>query len=151
MAARGSPCLGRQPALSAAARGLPSGRRARRAPWQLACKLGQGSLHNPIGIGAAGKSTQHDDAATVELRLNACSDCAARERAIRVVSERKRGLRVGDEARGAYSRTQRQAQACVGYFFAVREGSAPAMRAVMPVAGRVFANARTRGSSAGRG
>jgi hypothetical protein len=39
-----------------------------------------------------------------------------------------RAARVGNEARGAYMRTQRQAQACVGYFFAVREGSSPAMR-----------------------
>ena len=33
--------------------------------------LGQGSLHNPIRIGAAGKSTQHDDAAN--LATQPCS------------------------------------------------------------------------------
>jgi hypothetical protein len=51
-----------------------------------------------------------------------------------------------------YSRIKRQAQehACVGYFFAVREGSSPAMRAAV-MAGRVFANARMRGMLCGAG
>jgi hypothetical protein len=77
---------------------------------------------------------------TVELRLNASGNCAA-----------KRGLSFPNETEGcarrkrggSYNRTERQAQACVGYTLAVREGSSPAMHAVM--AGRVFANARTRG------
>ena len=72
-----------------------------------------------IGIDAAGKSTEHDDAAnlvtqacsghhldklrepdmtafgsTVELRLNASSDCTAREGAI--ISEHNRGLRASE-------------------------------------------------------
>ena len=42
-----------------------------------------------------------------------------------------RAARVANEARGSYNRTKRQAQACVGYTLAVREGSSPAMHAVM--------------------
>ena len=79
----------------------------------------------------------------VELRLNASSEILCSQRAGHRFRTKTRAARVGNEARGAYMRTQRQAQACVGYFFAVREGSSPAMHAVM--AGRVFADARTRG------
>ena len=78
---------------------------------------------------------------TGELRLNASGNCAAK-RGYRFRTK-PRAACVGNEARGSYDRTKRQAQACVGYFFAVREGSSPAMHAVM--AGRVSANARTRG------
>ena len=65
----------------------------------------------------------------------------------RVAAER--GLRASDEARGPYNRMQRQTQVRVGHALAVLEGLSPAMRAVM--AGRVFANARTRGVLCGLG
>ena len=60
-----------------------------------------------------------------------------------------RAARVGDEARGAYSRTQRQAQACVGYFFAVRKGSSPAKRC--HGGARILPTHVREGCSAGRG
>ena len=120
MAARGSPCLGRQPALWAAARGLPSGPRARRA--------------RPGRVAA-------------ERQQRLCS-----QRAGHRFRTKTRAARVGNEARGAYDRTERQAQKrASGISLAVREGSSPAMRAVMPVAGRVSANARTRGMPCGAG
>ena len=78
---------------------------------------------------------------TVELRLNASGNCAAKRGPY--FRTKPRAARVGNEARGSYDRTERQAQASVGYTLAVRKGSSPAMRAVM--AGRVFASARTRG------
>jgi hypothetical protein len=113
MAARGSPCLGRQPAL-----------------WQR-----PGAYPVGAGQGEPGRVAAERLQAAATLQPHRC-----RERAI--VSERKRGLRAstGDEARGAYSRTQRQAQACVGYFFAKARHLPGAV-----MAGRVFANARTRG------
>jgi hypothetical protein len=80
---------------------------------------------------------------TVELmRLNA-SGSSCSQRGGHRFRTKPRAARVGNEARGSYDRTERQAQACVGYTLAVREGSSPAMHAVM--AGRVSANARTRG------
>ena len=63
----------------------------------------------------------------VELLLNASSNRAAREGGI--VSGRKR--HVGNEARGSCDRTKRKAQARVGCTLVVREGSSPAMRAVV--------------------
>jgi hypothetical protein len=120
-----------------------------------------------IGIDAAGKSTEHDDAAnlvtqacsghhldklrepdmtafgsTVELRLNASSDCTAREGAI--ISEHNRGLRASETRLVACAIAfNARHKACVGYALAVHESSSPAMRTVM--AGRVYGSARTRG------
>ena len=67
---------------------------------------------------------------TVELRLNASSDCAARKRAI--VSERnpQRAARVGNDGSHVartVALTVRHKRASTGYFFAVREGSSPAI------------------------
>ncbi len=50
--------------------------------------------------------------------------------------------RVGNEARGAYMRNKRQAQACVGY--SSRYAKARHLPCAV-MAGRVFADARTRG------
>ena len=110
MAARGSPCLGRQPALWAAARGLPSGRRARRA--------------RPGRVAA-------------ERQQRLCS-----QRAGHRFRTKTRAARVGNEARGAYMRNKRQAQACVGY--SSRYAKARHLPCAV-MAGRVFADARTRG------
>ena len=144
--------------------------------WQLACKLGQGSLHNPIGIGAAGKSTQHDDAANLVRQACSGHPLGSSERRVsrhfreyrRVAAERQQRLcsqKAGHRfrtkptegrtrrkrwlARGAYSRTNRQAQARVDRVFLRGTRRLVTcdiyMRAVMPVAGRVCATARTRG------
>ena len=67
--------------------------------------------------------------AVAERQQRLCSQRAGRRFRTKARAAR-RG--VGNEARGVYSRIKRQAQehACVGYFFAVREGSPPAMRAL---------------------
>jgi hypothetical protein len=76
----------------------------------------------PVG---AGQGEPGRVAAERQQRL--CSQRAGRRFRTKARAAR-RG--VGNEARGVYSRIKRQAQehACVGYFFAVREGSSPAMR-----------------------
>ena len=67
---------------------------------------------------------------TVELLLNASSNRAAREGGI-VSGRKRRPYTSARKARGSCDRTKRKAQARVGCTLAVREGSSPAMRAVV--------------------
>ena len=107
MAARGSPCLGRQ-----------------RALWQR-----PGAYPLGAGQGKPGR-------VAAERLQRLCS-----QRAGHRFRTKTRAARVGNAARGAYMRNKRQAQACVGY-------SSPYAKArhlpCTVMAGRVFANARTR-------
>jgi hypothetical protein len=78
----------------------------------------------------------------VELRLNASSEILCSQRAGHRFRTKTRAARVGNEARGAYMRNKRQAQACVGY--SSRYAKARHLPCAV-MAGRVFADARTRG------
>jgi hypothetical protein len=91
---------------------------------------------------------------TVELRLNASGNFGLCSQDGAIVSERlgNRGLRASETRRVArtiaLSALEAQACQCAGYTLAVREGSSPAMHAqlgTIMMAGRVSANARTRG------
>ncbi len=85
---------------------------------------------------------------TVELRRNASGNCAAKRGPSFPNETEGRTRGSGNEASGSYDRTKRQARACVGYTLAVY-AKARQLRTVK--AGRVFANARTRGMPSGAG